>query len=66
MGLFQSFSNWRAAKYQQKVANAEENGFCPDCGGQGFSTFANEHFYTTYDCPSCNGSGLFSEWQGNN
>ncbi|TLS36131.1 methionine aminopeptidase [Pseudalkalibacillus caeni] len=64
MGLLSSFSEWRNARYQKKLARMEEQGICPDCYGRGINVFAqNEFAYTNnYDCPGCNGSGSFDDW----
>ncbi|MBU9711165.1 methionine aminopeptidase [Evansella tamaricis] len=64
MGLFNAISEWSNNRYQKKVEKMEARGHCPDCRGRGFHTFPNEYFYApTYDCPGCNGTGSFADWE---
>lgn len=69
MSLFSSIGNWLDARYQKSLAEAEESGICPQCLGRGYNMYGTEHlysisFYNAYhDCPACDGSGLFSDWQ---
>ncbi|WP_047153468.1 hypothetical protein [Aneurinibacillus tyrosinisolvens] len=64
MGFFNAISNWKAAKYEKKIAEMQSQGICPDCYGRGFNPLLlHEFLYTNlYDCPGCNGSGLFADW----
>lgn len=67
MGLLNSFNEWRTARYQNHVSKMKEANKCPDCHGRGFSLYpGNEYaFYTSqYNCSGCNGTGLYSEWEG--
>ncbi|MGO4886670.1 methionine aminopeptidase [Anaerobacillus sp. MEB173] len=67
MGLMNMFSDWRATNYEKKIERMREKGVCPDCNGNGYNyVMINEFAYmnvTDYDCPGCNGSGLFSDWE---
>lgn len=65
MGLMNALSQWRNNREEKRINQAESLGICPECRGRGFYTFADEYYYTNvYDCVSCNGSGLFEEWDG--
>lgn len=68
MGLFSKLVQWREDRYEKRVADMQVKGLCPDCRGSGLSTLAlNEFLHTNfYDCPGCNGTGLFSEWEDSN
>ncbi|ERI07488.1 hypothetical protein HMPREF0083_04432 [Aneurinibacillus aneurinilyticus ATCC 12856] len=68
VGFFNAISEWKTARYEKKIAEMKEQGKCPDCRGRGFNPVMLPEFYymNNYDCPGCNGSGLFSDWaQGN-
>ncbi|WP_246483970.1 methionine aminopeptidase [Heyndrickxia vini] len=68
LGLFNTFQEWKANRYEEKIAKMESKGICPDCYGKGINSLALSEFYVTnvFDCPGCNGSGLFSDWSENN
>lgn len=68
MGLLNRFSQWQNDRYQKRVAEMQSKGLCPDCRGSGLSMLAlNEFLHTNfYDCPGCNGSGLYSDWEETN
>lgn len=65
MGLLHSFQQWRAARHAKHISRMKEENKCPDCYGRGFVIYpANEFtfFDGSYDCPGCDGSGLFTDW----
>ncbi|MFB4162812.1 methionine aminopeptidase [Alteribacillus sp. JSM 102045] len=65
MGLFSSIKEWKKARQEKHIANMEAKGICPDCRGRGFDLYYPVEYYTTtpsVECPGCNGSGLFSDW----
>lgn len=67
MGLLESFQNWRAERYERHIAKMREENKCPDCRGRGYQIYpVNEFMYIdqSFDCPGCDGSGLFSDWSG--
>lgn len=62
--MFNAISEWLDQRYKKYVNKMEEEGLCPTCRGKGFNLSGSEYFYTaSYDCASCNGSGLFSDWE---
>lgn len=61
MGLLNSFSNWRAERYEKHLSTMEALGKCPDCKGRGFIP-AFTAYTVPIDCPGRNGSGLYSDW----
>jgi DnaJ-class molecular chaperone len=63
-----ALSEWKTARYEKKISEMRSQGICPDCHGKGFHSLPlNEFLYTdVYDCPGCNGSGLFSDWSETN
>ncbi|MEH7523517.1 hypothetical protein V7149_09565, partial [Bacillus sp. JJ1503] len=65
MGLVKAFNDWRAARYENHVAQMKDMNKCPECYGRGFMPYpANEFaFYgNLLDCPGCNGSGDYGDW----
>ncbi|PLT31887.1 methionine aminopeptidase [Peribacillus deserti] len=64
MGLFSKFSEWNHARQEKFLSEMEALGSCPDCRGRGFNSYTPNEFYysNVYDCPGCNGSGLYSDW----
>ncbi|WP_138419515.1 methionine aminopeptidase [Aquibacillus sediminis] len=63
MGLFSAISEWSNGRYEKKVAKMRELGKCPDCNGHGIEVMPYEHFFSSpYECPSCAGTGQFSDW----
>lgn len=52
-------SEWNAAQYEKKINTNRDKGTCPDCYGRGF--YIVDAFFDP-TCPSCNGSGSFSDW----
>ncbi|WP_026696045.1 hypothetical protein [Peribacillus kribbensis] len=64
MGLFSAISAWTTARQAKFLSSMEENGTCPDCRGRGFNPYGAHEFYyaNMYECPGCNGTGLFSDW----
>lgn len=66
MGLLDAYQNWKESRYENHVNNMKSQNKCPDCYGKGFHSFpVNEFVYYSnpYDCPGCNGSGLYSDWE---
>ncbi|HYK73332.1 MAG TPA: methionine aminopeptidase [Pseudoneobacillus sp.] len=66
MGLINAFNEWKSAKYDNHVSQMKEINKCPDCYGKGYVIYPVMEF--TYqnissDCPGCNGSGQYSDWQ---
>jgi DnaJ-class molecular chaperone len=68
MGLFNSFKGWREGRREKRRANMESLGLCPDCGGRGFQHVAHSEAYymDPLNCPGCDGSGVYSDWEENN
>lgn len=66
MGLLKTFNNWRSARQENFISNMSLQNKCPDCRGKGYNIYpaASEFipYDNTYDCPGCNGSGLFTDW----
>ncbi|WP_146811815.1 MULTISPECIES: methionine aminopeptidase [Aneurinibacillus] len=64
MRLFNVLFEWKAALYEKKIAKMQAQGKCPDCNGIGANPLIMHEFayIDRYDCPGCNGSGLFSDW----
>lgn len=65
MGLLNAFNEWRTTRQENHVSRMKENNKCPDCYGRGFLVYpANEYIYSnSFDCPGCNGSGLYNDWE---
>ncbi|MGE6259161.1 methionine aminopeptidase [Heyndrickxia sporothermodurans] len=61
MGWIDSFSNWKMERYEKYLMTMQNLGKCPDCKGKGF-TIPYSVYAAAYECPSCNGSGLYSDW----
>lgn len=65
MQFFNTISNWKDERYEKYKARMKSQGNCPDCCGRGLipSTSALSTLHIApYDCPGCNGSGLYSDW----
>lgn len=65
MGLLNAFNEWKNTRYEKHVSHMKDENKCPECYGRGFLIYpANEFVYLSnpFDCPGCNGSGLYSEW----
>ncbi|HET7577854.1 MAG TPA: methionine aminopeptidase [Bacillales bacterium] len=66
MGFLNTFTNWRAERYEKHRSTMQAQGKCPDCNGRGFAmpplVFDD---VTPFDCPGCNGSGQYSDWEEN-
>lgn len=64
MRLFNGISDWRAARKEKWISKMESQGKCPDCRGYGIEPLpmTDMGFTQIFDCPSCNGSGLYSDW----
>ncbi|HJV16566.1 MAG TPA: methionine aminopeptidase [Bacillales bacterium] len=65
MGLIQSYNQWLETRHQNHIANMQSQGKCPDCNGRGFTVYPYNEFayYSSFECPGCQGSGLFSAWE---
>ena len=65
LGLLNAFNDWRTSRHEKHVSKMQEMGKCPDCYGRGFIPYpASEFAYVSnaLDCPGCNGSGLYTDW----
>ncbi|WP_299094304.1 methionine aminopeptidase [uncultured Metabacillus sp.] len=66
MNLIRSFSQWNEKRNQRIYADMKALGKCPDCTGKGFiMTLTSIHtptYDSIFDCPGCNGTGQFSDW----
>ncbi|WP_027725538.1 hypothetical protein [Tuberibacillus calidus] len=63
MGLFQAISNWQTERYQRHVSRMQALDKCPDCRGRGFINVLSFDYAMPYECPGCNGSGSYSDWE---
>lgn len=68
MKLFQVLQDWITTKNEKQIAEMQILGLCPDCRGRGINTIALNGGLMSlnpldYQCPSCNGSGTFDDWQ---
>lgn len=63
MNLFQSISDWKAAKNEKHRVKMESLGKCPDCHGKGFIPAYVEVYSPIFNCSSCNGSGMYEDWE---
>ncbi|MFC4617643.1 methionine aminopeptidase [Camelliibacillus cellulosilyticus] len=63
MNVFNAYSNWRAGRQEKHRSKMEALGKCPDCRGRGFLTLYDYEYAAPFDCPSCDGSGLYSDWE---
>ncbi|PTY76650.1 methionine aminopeptidase [Heyndrickxia sporothermodurans] len=61
MGIFNALSNWKTERYERHIEEMHDLGKCPDCRGRGFTLPLNA-YAAVYECPGCNGSGLYSDW----
>ncbi|GGE39833.1 hypothetical protein GCM10011391_18300 [Pullulanibacillus camelliae] len=64
MGWFNKFSEWNTARQEKHRSEMETLGLCPDCNGRGFIPVSGLEYTQPFDCPGCNGTGLYSEWDG--
>lgn len=65
MGIKHFVSEWLSLWEAKNIAEMEALDSCPDCKGKGFHFFVSNEFAfnsSVYDCPGCNGSGLFTDW----
>ncbi|MFE8702170.1 methionine aminopeptidase [Cytobacillus sp. FJAT-54145] len=64
MGLIDAFNEWISSRYENHISKMELENRCPDCYGKGFQLYPHAielvPYDGLYDCPSCNGSGLFT------
>ncbi|GGH77005.1 DnaJ-class molecular chaperone [Pullulanibacillus pueri] len=65
MGLFNALSNWKAERDEKHRSEMETLGLCPDCNGRGFTPSFGFEYSAPFDCPGCDGTGLYSSWQEN-
>ncbi|MDQ0228817.1 methionine aminopeptidase [Metabacillus malikii] len=67
MNIIRSISSWNAGRIEKKINEMKDIGNCPDCKGNGFITtiasYYTPSFDLLYDCPGCNGTGQYSEWE---
>ncbi|PMC39357.1 methionine aminopeptidase [Bacillus sp. UMB0899] len=71
MDFLRGIADWKQARVEKVRTDMESLGRCPDCRGRGFtSSFTSVYLPPTYDaifdCPGCNGSGQYEDWNGNN
>ncbi len=65
MGLLNAFNEWRDLRIQNHVSRMKDENKCPDCTGRGFSIYPGSEFAyhaSHFECPGCNGTGLYTEW----
>lgn len=65
MGILDAYNQWRVSRYDNHVSNMRSQNKCPDCRGKGYHAYpVNEFVYYTdsYECPGCNGTGQYSDW----
>ncbi|MEW9667909.1 methionine aminopeptidase [Ammoniphilus sp. 3BR4] len=61
MNLFDQLSQWLKTRDQRKAMEMQAKGLCPECTyGTGLYPLINE--FCSYECTSCNGSGLLNTW----
>lgn len=69
MNLINAIGEWKQARYEKVISEMEPLGRCPDCRGRGFvSTLTSVYtptFDAIFDCPGCNGSGQYTDWNTN-
>ncbi|TWE08421.1 hypothetical protein FB550_101444 [Neobacillus bataviensis] len=65
MGLLNSFNQWKEARYQNHVSTMKEQGKCPDCEGRGYTVYPYNEFayFNSFECPGCQGSGHYADWE---
>jgi DnaJ-class molecular chaperone len=70
MNFINAISEWKQARYEKMKTEMESLGRCPDCRGRGFTSSLTSVYTPTYDaifdCPGCNGSGQFTDWNSSN
>jgi DnaJ-class molecular chaperone len=66
LSFLNAISEWKQARYEKVKTEMESLGICPDCRGKGFTSSLMSVYTPTYDaifdCPGCNGSGQFADW----
>lgn len=69
LGILNGFSQWKQSRYEKVVTDMESLGKCPDCRGKGFTSSYSSvyipNFDAFFDCPGCNGTGNFTDWNLN-
>ncbi|TCP22323.1 hypothetical protein EV207_13610 [Scopulibacillus darangshiensis] len=65
MGLFNAVSNWRSDRYEKHLSKMKALDKCPDCKGRGYTAIYDYESAAVFDCESCDGSGLYSQWEEN-
>jgi RNA polymerase subunit RPABC4/transcription elongation factor Spt4 len=66
MGLLNAYNEWKNSRYQRHLTAMKDQDKCPDCFGRGYYIYpANEFVYNVnpHDCPGCNGTGTYTEWE---
>jgi DnaJ-class molecular chaperone len=70
LNFLRGISEWKQARIEKVRADMESLGRCPDCRGRGFTSSLTSVYTPTYDavfdCPGCNGTGQYADWNGNN
>ncbi|ALC81539.1 MULTISPECIES: hypothetical protein [Bacillus] len=63
MKLFTFLSDWFHAQHAKHVNKMKAEGKCPACRGTAHISFISPFEGHSVVCPSCNGSGLYSDWE---
>lgn len=65
MGLLNTLNQWKETRYQNHVAAMKEQNKCPDCHGRGYTIYPYTEFayLNSFECPGCQGSGNYSDWE---
>jgi len=66
MKLLTFLGNWYDANRKKHIEKMRLEGKCPICKGVGFETIATTYIGHTVECHSCNGTGLYTEWEKSN
>lgn len=61
--IFTSITRWYHQKKQKHIDKMKQDGKCPTCYGKGFATITYPYAGEIIDCHSCNGTGLYTEWE---
>lgn len=50
---------------EKQMAIMQMTNRCPDCKGKGIHYFVGAEYFVgaPMNCPSCNGTGLYTEWE---
>ncbi|XJZ28756.1 methionine aminopeptidase [Bacillota bacterium Lsc_1132] len=65
MGLVNSYNQWKENRQQNFLNKMKDQGKCPDCYGKGYTVYPYNEFayFNSFECPGCQGSGLYSDWE---